>query len=260
MGTTSATHKLIFINQISYHHRSTLAKSAMSLLVSQRRPFTQSYAALIRSRSSLIPLRTRHSESHLRKSFQKHTGPLQPLKLPRPDKRGEDVISQWKEFYVRARALCNKGPFGGGPIDFSQNSPAKVEEILQEMEKVEPYNFPKDGDPTLDAACEVLSVALQNASRANVEHDTTEVKQALDNLQKVYDEAAKSNTVLMRYIDVEPPCSPYSPLMDQSLKRILLARPWMKELLTGLHDHSLRRRILVIGSPGSGRSLGLSCF
>ena len=128
------------------------------------------------------------------------------------------------------------------------------------MEKVEPYNFPKDGDPTLDAACEALSVALQNASRANVEHDTTEVKQALDNLQKVYDEAAKSNTVLMRYIDVEPPCSPYSPLMDQSLKRILLARPWMKELLTGLHDHSLRRRILVIGNPGSGRSLGLSCF
>jgi len=144
---------------------------------------------------------------------------------------------------------------------FPKNSHATVEETLQEIEKVEPYNFPKDGDPTLEAACEALSDALQNASRANVKHDTTEVKQALDKLQKAYEEAAKSKTVLMRYIDVEPPYSPFSPLSHfQPLKRILLARSWMKELITGLRNQSLVRPILVVGNPGSGESLCLSCL
>jgi len=59
---------------------------------------------------------------------------------------------------------------------------------------VEPYGFPKDDDPRLDAACEILSLALQKASEAKVKYDTTEVKQALDNLRNEYDEVAKSNT------------------------------------------------------------------
>src|SRR2546430_10464532 len=38
------------------------------------------------------------------------------------------------------------------------------------------------------------------------------VKQALENLRKAYDEAAKSNTVMVHYIDAEPPTTPDSPL------------------------------------------------
>jgi hypothetical protein len=77
------------------------------------------------------------------------------------------------------------------------------------MEKEEPYNFPKDNDPTLLAACEALSHALQKAGKAEAEHDTPEIKQALDNLRRAYNEAAESNTVSMRYIDIEPPYSPF---------------------------------------------------
>jgi len=148
-----------------------------------------------------------------------------------------DVVSRWNEFYTRAIALRNKGE--------------------EAIEKEECYGFPKDDDPTLDAACDALSDALQNASRAMVEHDTAEVKQKLDNLQKVYDEAAKSNSVTVRSIDVEPPSIPFSPLADGSLNRILLARSWIKELIHGLRDQSLHNRLLVIGNPGSGEFLRL---
>src|SRR5438045_163886 len=82
-------------------------------------------------------------------------------------------------------------------------------DVVQKAEKEEPYSFPKDGDQALDAACEALSDALQNAIKADVMHDTTEVQQALNNLQQVYNEAARSNTVSMRYIDIEPPRTPY---------------------------------------------------
>ena len=93
-----------------------------------------------------------------------------------------------------------------------------------------------------------------------MEHDTPEIKQALDNLRKAYDEAAESNTVSMRYIDVEPPSSPYSPLRWHVLKRPLLARSWVNELIAKVRDRSLGRRILVVGKPGSGESLDLPCF
>jgi hypothetical protein len=88
------------------------------------------------------------------------------------------------------------------------------------------------------------------------EHDTPEVKQALDNLRKAYDEAAKSNIVSMRYVDVEPPLFPFSPLIH-SLGRMLLPRSWVKELITKIYDRSLDPRVLIVGQPGSGESLGL---
>jgi hypothetical protein len=83
------------------------------------------------------------------------------------------------------------------------------------LKKKEPYNFPKD-DPTLQAACEALSHALQKASKDEAEHDTPEIKQALDNLRKAYDEAAKANTVV--------------------------------------RNKSLGPRVLIVGKPGSGES------
>jgi hypothetical protein len=166
-----------------------------------------------------------------------------------PYKQEETAVSQWSEFYNRARAYRNK---------LSKMRRAKIETIFQMIEKEEHYSIPKDGDPTLDAACEALDNALQNASKTDVEHDTAEINKALDNLQRAYNEAAKSNTVFMRYIDVEPPCSPYSPLEDESLNGILLARSWMRELITRIHNQSLARRTLVIGNPGSGEFLGLS--
>jgi len=158
-----------------------------------------------------------------------------------------DVVSEWEEFYTRARALRNKGR-----VEFSGDSYATVTETI---EKVDSYGFPKEDDPTLHAACKALSEALQNAGKAKVEYDTAEVKQALDNLRKAYDEAAKSNTVMVRYIDVEPPSAPFSPLLDRPIKPILLARPWMKELISMLHDE--RRPFVVIGNPGSGEFLSL---
>jgi hypothetical protein len=57
-----------------------------------------------------------------------------------------------------------------------------INETFEKIEKVEPYNCPKHGDPTLDAACEALSHSLQEASTAEAKHDTPEIKQALDNL------------------------------------------------------------------------------
>jgi len=61
---------------------------------------------------------------------------------------------------------------------------------------------------------------------------------------------------LFRYvIDVEPPCAPFSPLLStDSLERILLARSWVKELITEIRDKSLGRQSLVVGKPGSGES------
>jgi hypothetical protein len=180
----------------------------------------------------------------------------------------DHVFLAWKEFYTRARSIRNKGPCGGDlekgakrrSVKFfndSHTTQNAIDETFEKIEKVEPYNFPKVGDPTLHAACEALSHALQKASRDEVEHDTPEIKQALDNLRKVYNEAAESNTVSMRYIDVEPPSSPFSPLGDIALERILLARSWVKELITKVRDQSLGPKILVVGKPGSGESLDL---
>jgi hypothetical protein len=162
--------------------------------------------------SSLVPLRKLHSESRLQKLFKK----------PQPFERADMVFLEWKEFYTRARAIRNKGSCRGAlkklakeePVDlFNVNHTTlnAIDETFEKIEKEEPYNFPKDDDPTLHAACEALSHALQKASIAKAEHDTPEVKVALENLRKAYDEAAKSNTVSMRYIDVEPPYTPFSP-------------------------------------------------
>ena len=161
------------------------------------------------------------------------------MKRQRPDTEDQEgnSVLRWEEFYTRAIALRNKGE--------------------ESIEKEECYGFPEDGDPTLNAACEALSDALQNASKARVEKDTAEVKQALDNLRKAYDEATKSNTVMVHYIDVEPPSAPYSPLKKPNLRGILLARSWMKELINGLRDQSLFPQLLVVGDPGSGEFLRL---
>ena len=138
----------------------------------------------------------------------------------------EVVVSEWKEFYTRARDLRNIGE--------------------EPIEKVEPYGFPKDDDPRLDAACDILSNALQKASKTKAKYDTTEVKQALDNLRNAYDEAAESNTVMMRYIDVEPPSFPDSPLMKPNLQRMLLARPWVKEVMTLIMDFATNPSSLIL--------------
>src|SRR5271170_615214 len=89
----------------------------------------------------------------------------------------------------------------GEPVDLFNVSHTTLDEIFEKIEKEELYNFPKDGDKKLEDACEALSHALQKASIAKA--DTPEVKQAVDNLREAYDEAANSNAVSMRYIDVE---------------------------------------------------------
>jgi hypothetical protein len=177
----------------------------------------------------------------------------------------------WKEFYNRARAIRNEGSCGGDlmkraeeePVDIfnaSNTTLNAIDEMFEKIDKKERYNFPKDKDPTLRAACKALSDALQKAAKADAEHDTPEIKQALDNLRKAYDEAAESNSVLMHYIDAEPPPTPFSPLkLDDHLNRILLARSWVKELITEVCNKSLGHRVLIVGNPGSGESLGLPC-
>jgi hypothetical protein len=167
----------------------------------------------------------------------------------RAKKRVKDIIPQWEEFYTQARALLNKGE--------------------ETIDKVHPYGFPKDDDPTLDAACEALNTALENAykpkkkkkkkkKKKEKKRDTAEVKQALENLRKAYDEAAKSNTVMVHYIDAEPPTTPDSPLENIKLKKILLARSWINEVISGLRDQSIRR-LLILGNPGSGEFHVYSC-
>jgi hypothetical protein len=177
------------------------------------------------------------------------------------------ITSKWNEFYTRARAIHNKGPNGRDlkertqeePVDLfndSNTTPNAIDEIFEKIGKEEPYNFPKDDDPALHAACEALSHALQEASRAEAEHDTPEIKQALGNLRRAYNEAAESNTVSMRYVDIEPPYSPFSPLKPtDSLKRTLLARSWVKELITAVRGNYIGRQILVVGQPDSGEPL-----
>jgi hypothetical protein len=148
---------------------------------------------------SLTPLRKLHWASRLQERSKKHTRP------PRQKRRVDKVFSMWKEFYTRARAIRNEGSCGGDltkraeeePVDLfnaSDTTLNAIDEIFEKIEK-EPYNFPKDDDLTLKAACEALSGALQKASEAEEKHDTPEIKQALDNLRKAYDEAAESNTV-----------------------------------------------------------------
>jgi hypothetical protein len=55
---------------------------------------------------------------------------------------------------------------------------------------------------------------------------------------------------LMRYIDVEPPSSPFSPLHHITLKRILLGQSWVKELITEVRDQSLRPSDSCCRKPG----------
>jgi len=153
-------------------------------------------------------------------------------------KRAKEVVPEWKEFYTQARTLLDAG---GETID-----------------KVHSYHFPKDDDPTLDAACEALNAALEKACEKKKKHDTAKVKQALKNLRKAYDKAAKSNTVMVHYLDAEPPTTPDSPLEDTDLKKILLARSWMNEVIDELRNRSLRR-LLILGNPGSGEFYAYSC-
>lgn len=173
--------------------------------------------------------------------------------MPRVDDETDPRAPQWEEFYRRARALGDKCRCGD-PVEFSKDSHTMGVETIEEEEI---YGFPKPDDPTLDETCEELSNALQKASNDRVEHDTAEVKQALKNLRKAYDEAAKSNTVKLRYIHAEPPSSPWSPLEGPKLKETLLARSWMKDLIGGLRDKSLRPRLVVIGDSGTGEFLCL---
>ena len=151
----------------------------------------------------------------------------------------DNVESQWKGFYDHARALHNKGK--------------------KDINKVEYFRFPKDNDPTLYGACEALSNTLQDASNAIEVNDNAEVKQAVDNLRKAYDDAAASNTVTIRYIEAEPPCTPYSPLYKDTYQPIL-ARPWMMELISQLRNQSFPDRLVIIGDPGSGECLRFNVF
>jgi hypothetical protein len=151
-------------------------------------------------------------------------------------KRVKDVVPKWEEFYTQARTLLDEGE--------------------ETIDKFHSYGFPKDDDPALDAACEALNAALKKSKKEK--RDTAEVKQALKNLRKAYDEAAKSNTVMVHYIDAEPPTAPASPLVDIKLKKILLARSWMKEVIRGFRDQSFRR-LLILGNPGSGECYAYSC-
>jgi len=104
------------------------------------------------------------------------------------------------------RAIRNKGSCGGDLEERATEEPVKffndrhttqnaIDETFEKIEKVDPYNFPKDDDPTLHAACEVLSHTLQKASTAKAKHNTPEIMQVLDNLRKAYDEAAESDAV-----------------------------------------------------------------
>jgi hypothetical protein len=155
-------------------------------------------------------------------------------------KRAKYIVPEWEEFYSQARTLLDKGE--------------------ETIDKAHSYGFPGDDDPTLDAACEALNAALENACKPKKkkERDTAEVKQALENLRKAYDEAAKSNTVMVHYIDAEPPTAPDSPLGNIKLEKILLARSWMNEVINGLRDQSVRR-LLILGNPGSGEFHVYSC-
>jgi hypothetical protein len=220
----------------------------------------------ILTKSSLTTLRKLHSESRLQEELGEYTCP------PQYKHSKDEVFSQWKEFYTRARAIYYEGSRGGDlkkyakeePVDIFDPSHTTLNAIGETFEKIgkeELYRFPKDDDPTLQAACEALSHALQEASIYKAQRDTPEIRQALNNLRKAYDEAAKSNTISMRYIDAEPPYAPFSPLMPSvSLKRVLLARSWVKELITEVHNQSLGPRVLVVGKPGSGESLDLPCL
>ena len=232
------------------------------------------YDRLIEALLKRIGKQAGRADSQDHKRDQRDCNDISKAPLPSQEYAFNDpFMSNWKEFYTRARAIRDKGPYGRDleerakeePFDLFNDSHATrnaIDETFKKIEKEDPYSFPKDDDPTLRAACEALSRALQEASMAKAEHDTPEVKQALDNLRRAYNEAAESNTVSIRYIDVEPPYAPLSPLLHvASLKRILLARSWVKELITEVRDKSLHdRRFLVVGKPGSGESLDLPCL
>jgi hypothetical protein len=153
-------------------------------------------------------------------------------------------MSQWKAFYELAKDICNK------------NRDSNDDTILEQIEKKSPFNFPA-GDDTIKAACNSLSEALQDAVKAGLKQDTDEVKEAVANLRNVYNEAAASNIVDVPCLHAEPPESPLSPLVYPDLRGIVLARPWVKELIHMLAGDLENRRVVVIGGPGSGEVLCL---
>jgi hypothetical protein len=89
--------------------------------------------------SILIPLRKLHSESRLQEEFREHTGP------PQHKHSKDEIFSQWKEFYTRARAIRNKGSRGGDlkkhakeePVDIFDVSHTTLNAIGETFEKIE---------------------------------------------------------------------------------------------------------------------------
>jgi len=148
----------------------------------------------------------------------------------------DEDVSMWKKFYDRATTFRNQGEGS----------------ILQEDD----FDFPENDVSTLHDACDSLSDALEEASKANMKDDTTKIKQALGDLRQAYNGAKKSN-VAVRYIDVAPPPSPDSPLRTVPPLTWILARPWMEELISGLPKQPHYFRLVIIGNPGSGEFLRL---
>ena len=167
-----------------------------------------------------------------------------------------DAVPQWEAFYNRAIAVR-------GMISDSQDEETLFKldpALLETTELTYTFGFPED--KALDGACEALTGALWEASSKKLRYDTDEVKAALDNLEQAYDEAAKPNTVTVRYIDIEPPHAKHGPLRRPKVGGIegaLLAQQWMKELIGRFHakDSSLRDSLLILGNPGSGKFLCL---
>ena len=176
--------------------------------------------------------------------------------------RKVNAVTLWKAFYDRAiavRDITSDIPDRPDKDGLFKHDPAS----LENAELTYSFGFPKD--KVLDGACEALTEALWDASSKGLEDDTDEVKAALENLKHAYDEAAKSNPVTVRYIDVEPPYAKNGPLRKSNVGGVdgaLLAQQWMKELINRFHakDSSLRESLLILGNPGSGKFLCLCLF
>ena len=122
------------------HHPSTLAKSAMSLLLLLQRPsFTQSYRAIICP--PFILRKSLTSRTH-RRRLQKRPNPPQSKVVDPPQVYQQALASEWKEFYTRARAFRNKDHCGD-PVNISQISDDEAKEIVKKFETVKPSIFPK---------------------------------------------------------------------------------------------------------------------
>jgi len=170
--------------------------------------------------------------------------------------RKADAVTRWKAFYDRAIAVYNKIPESQDKEALFKRDPA----LLETTELTYSFGFP--GDKALDGACQALTEALWEASSKGLEDDTDEIKAALNHLEQAYNEAAESNTVTVRYIDIEPPHAKHGPLRKPNVGGIegaLLAQQWMKELISRFHakDSSLAASLLILGNPGSGKFLCL---